>query len=200
MLLLEEDRRARQGAWLLLGSLAAFFLSSMLLFVIYVARRTGNLGADARDYSLPRSFIASTLLLLGISVSLHFAVSAARRDQAARVFRLSILAMGLALGFFVVQSEGMYVLMTRALQDSSFNSSLYPFTFLLALLHALHVVGGVIALVSVVANAARHQYDHERYWGIQFCALYWHFLDAVWIVMLFGFLVAMAMIQWAMVL
>lgn len=196
MLLIERDRRLRQGAWLLLASLAAFFISSMLLFVVYVARRTSHLGADAHGYSIPRSFLASTLLLICISVSLHYAVIAARRDQGASVLRLCLIAMGLALAFFIVQSEGMYVLITRALEDSSFNSSLYPFTFLLALLHALHVVGGVIALVTVVSGATKQRYDHERHWGLQFCALYWHFLDVVWLVMLLGFVTAIILIRY----
>jgi len=195
MLLIEEDRRSRQGAWLLLASLGAFFLSSMMLFVVYVARRTSQTGADAHGYSIPRSFLTSTILLIGISVSLHYAVMAARRDQAASVLRLSLLAMGLALGFFIVQSEGMYVLITRALDDVSFNSSLYPFTFFLALIHALHVVGGMIALVTVVSGAAKQRYDHERHWGLQFCTLYWHFLDIVWLVMLLGFVTAIILIQ-----
>ncbi len=195
MLLIEQDRRSRQGAWLLLASLGAFFVSSMMLFVVYVARRTSQDAADASGYSIPRSFFTSTLLLIGISVSLHYAVVAARRDQTTSVFRLSLIAMGLALGFFLVQSEGMYVVMTRALKDSSFNSSLYPFTFFLALIHALHVVGGMIALVLVIFGAAKQRYDHERYWGLQFCTLYWHFLDAVWLVMLLGFMIAIAMIR-----
>ncbi len=195
MLFIEEDRRSRQGAWLLLASLGAFFFSSMLLFVVYVARRTGQTGADADGYSIPRSFLTSTLLLIGISVSLHYAVMAARRDQTTSVLRLSLLAMGLALGFFIVQSEGMYMLITRALEDTSFNSSLYPFTFFLAMVHALHVVGGMIALVMVVSGAAKQRYDHERYWGLQFCALYWHFLDIVWLVMLLGFVTAIILIQ-----
>ena len=195
MLLVEEDRRARQGALILIGSLAAFFFSSMLLFVVYVARRTTDVGPDARGYSIPPSFIFSTLLLIGISISLHFAVNAARRDNTERVFRLSLLAMTLAFGFFVFQSEGMYVLITRALADTSTRTSLYPFTFLLALLHALHVVAGVIGLATVVASARRHRYDHERHWGLQFCAIYWHFLDAVWLVMLLGFVTAILIVQ-----
>lgn len=195
MLLVEADRRSRQGALLLLTSLAAFFLSSMILFLVYVVRRTSNLSADAQGYALPSSFIFSTLLLIGISLALHFAVHAARRDQSAKVLRLSLLAGGLALGFFVVQSQGMYILRSRALLDSSLSSSLYPFTFLLAFIHALHVVGGFVGMIAVVVKAIKHQYDHERHWGLQFCALYWHFLDAVWLVMLVSFSAAILIIK-----
>lgn len=195
MIMVEEDRRSRQGAWLLLVSLAAFFLSSMILFVVYVARRTSNLGDDAHGYSLPSSFAISTFLLICISASLHYAVYFARRDNSVAVVRLTFVSLGLAVGFLMVQSEGMYILRTRSLIDSSFNSSLYPFTFLLALVHALHVVGGVIGLIVVVIKAIQLRYDHERHWGLQFCAMYWHFLDLVWLAMLVGFGTAIFLIH-----
>jgi cytochrome c oxidase subunit 3 len=134
-------------------------------------------------------------LLVGVSVSLHYAVVAARLDQAVQVLRLCGLASLFAALFFVVQSHGMYVLMLRSLGASVLGLSPYAFTFLLALVHALHVVGGVIALVAVVGQAWRQQYDHERHWGLVFCAMYWHFLDAVWLVMLGGFMLAIAIIQ-----
>jgi cytochrome c oxidase subunit 3 len=57
----------------------------------------------------------------------------------------------------------------------------------LAVLHALHVMGGIIALALVTARAGLGRYDHERFWAIQFSAYYWHFLDLVWIVMLVAF-------------
>lgn len=192
---LEEDRRAKQGVWLLLASLGVFFFSSLILFVVYVAMRVGHQGPDALHYLLPRSFIASTMLLIAVSLSLHYAVIAARFDQTQQVLRLSILAMVFAMIFFAVQSEGMYVLMNRSLAASSASFSVYPLTFVLAFVHAMHVVGGVVSLVSVIANASRKAYDHERHFGLEFCALYWHFLDLVWVVMMIGFGISVYLIQ-----
>jgi cytochrome c oxidase subunit 3 len=57
----------------------------------------------------------------------------------------------------------------------------------LALLHALHVAGGVIALGIVSVRAVLGRYDHERHWPVDFAAQYWHFLDAVWLCMLAAF-------------
>ena len=59
--------------------------------------------------------------------------------------------------------------------------------FALAFLHALHVVGGVAALLLVVIRTWNRFYDHERNWGIRFAAQYWHFLDLVWLMMLAAF-------------
>jgi cytochrome c oxidase subunit III len=197
--LLETDRRAEQGAWLFLGSLGVFFLSSMILFVIYIAMRLQRLGPEVRAYNLPLGFIFTTLLLIAVSITLHFAVVAARSNQTKAVLRMSLLAGLFAMLFWIVQSLGMYSLVQRSLQVSVPGLSPYGFTFILAFLHALHVVGGMIGLLFVIFGAVREKYDHERYWGLKFCANYWHFLDVVWIVMLLGFSVAIVLIQRASV-
>ena len=57
----------------------------------------------------------------------------------------------------------------------------------LAILHALHVLGGIVALGIVTVRSAAGRYDHERHWPVDFAAQYWHFLDLVWISMLVTF-------------
>ena len=54
----------------------------------------------------------------------------------------------------------------------------------LAVLHALHVLGGVVALGLVAVRSLKGRYDHERHWPVDFTAQYWHFLDVVWLCML----------------
>ena len=66
---------------------------------------------------------------------------------------------------------------------------MYGLVFFLILVHALHVVGGIVALGIVTFRARRRKYDHENYMGVQFAARYWHFLDVVWIGMFTMFLV-----------
>jgi cytochrome c oxidase subunit III len=193
--MLEPDRRAQQGVWLFLLSLAVFFVSSMILFVIFVALRLQRLGPEVTTYALPIDFVASTFLLIGVSLSLHYAVVAAKANATDPVLRLSLLAGVLALIFWCVQCHGMYWMLVRSLQVSIPGLSPFGFTFVLALLHALHVVGGMVALVSVIFNSQRRLYDHERHWGLRFCAIYWHFLDGVWIVMLVGFIAAIILIR-----
>lgn len=195
--LIAQDQRARQGGWLLIASLSIFFFCSMLLFGIFVGLHQAEAarGGGSAGYSLPLSFLPSTMLLVGISLSLHYAVTAAKLNMSAQVLRLSWLAMLLAMVFFAVQSEGMYSLIARSVDAGSSRLSPYKFTFVLALLHALHVVGGIIALGQVLVQAHRSAYDHERYWGIEFCAVYWHFLDVVWLVMMLGFVITVFVVR-----
>jgi len=59
----------------------------------------------------------------------------------------------------------------------------YALVMVLILIHALHVIGGMIALGIVSYNGYHNRYDHENYVGVQNCVAYWHFLDIVWIIM-----------------
>ena len=63
--------------------------------------------------------------------------------------------------------------------------------FLLVLLHYLHFSAGLAALGNVCASAFRGRYDHEYHQGVKLCAVYWHFLDAVWAGMLVAFWTAL---------
>ena len=187
---LPQDARAMQGVWLLLGSLGVFFFSSILLYMLYVALRLSpQVGLKPQSFYLPRSFLPSTLLLFGVSGSLEWALRAAKRDRSNDVRIATIAALILAVLFIVVQSEGMWRLVTASLNVASSRNSAYALTFVLAFLHALHVVGGLVGLSIAAFNATKDRYDHERYFGLRFCTIYWHFLDLVWILLMICFVI-----------
>jgi cytochrome c oxidase subunit 3 len=48
-------------------------------------------------------------------------------------------------------------------------------------MHALHVFTGVVFLLIVYNKARRGQYTAEKHWGVEAAAVYWHFIDLVWI-------------------
>jgi cytochrome c oxidase subunit 3 len=47
--------------------------------------------------------------------------------------------------------------------------------------HALHVITGIIFLLVVFFNGIRGRYSAKSHWGVESCALYWHFVDVVWV-------------------
>lgn len=53
--------------------------------------------------------------------------------------------------------------------------------FMMTGMHAFHVLTGVIFLVIVLNNARKGLYSAERHWGVEAAAVYWHFIDVVWI-------------------
>lgn len=60
--------------------------------------------------------------------------------------------------------------------------------FVLVGLHALHFLGGMFALSIVTWRGLHGRYDHEYHGGLYLCAVYWRFLDVVWITLFVAFL------------
>ncbi len=203
-------RRANTiGMWLFLVSLGMLFTASMLGYALI---RVSNSELAFGSVTLPKSLWVSTLLMLAGSVTIHQALLAVRRERH-DAFRIWLTAtIVFAALFVIVQTPAMIQLMDRhvqmmkiwdAQQQNAVPAALpapkeysaderiggtrsvpfYALVMVLILVHALHVVGGIVALGLVAHGAIKGKYDHEHYAGVQNCVLYWHFLDIVWIVM-----------------
>jgi cytochrome c oxidase subunit 3 len=48
--------------------------------------------------------------------------------------------------------------------------------------HAFHVLTGVIFLIIVLRNGIKNVYTQEKHWAVEASAVYWHFVDVVWII------------------
>lgn len=187
-----EDRRKEQGAWIFLLSLTVFFFSCMLLYAIYVVLRVGPEAGTVAPFYIPRSFVLTTITMVAISILLHLAVASARDQRIVDLRRNVVIASILAVVFFVVQGFGLSEMIDDMFKPSTTMRNLYGLTFCLVIVHALHVVGGMAGLTFLLFGLSRNAYDHERYFPVRFCALYWHFLDVVWICMLAAFALAAA--------
>jgi cytochrome c oxidase subunit III len=61
--------------------------------------------------------------------------------------------------------------------DSALGSLFYMMTGF----HAFHVLTGVIFLLIIYRNGRKGLYSAERHWPVEAAAVYWHFVDVVWI-------------------
>ena len=178
---LPTDQRQRLGGLLFLLSLLIFFLCSILLYALYAYGRRDDPQSLTK---LPGSFLASTICLLAISGLVHVATRCIRRERRrATAGYLSASAL-LALIFMAIQFVSMIQMLTGPGMDYGTSKGVVGMVVVLAFLHAVHVLGGVIALGLVAARSLEGRYDHERHWPVDFAAQYWHFLDAIWLCML----------------
>ncbi len=53
--------------------------------------------------------------------------------------------------------------------------------FMMTGMHALHVLTGLIFLGDCPAQGQLGLYSEEKHWGVEAAAVYWHFVDVVWI-------------------
>ncbi len=55
------------------------------------------------------------------------------------------------------------------------------FFYLLTAMHGVHLIGGLVFLLYVIARATRHRYTPKQHLSVELCATYWHFLDGLWL-------------------
>jgi heme/copper-type cytochrome/quinol oxidase subunit 3 len=101
-----------------------------------------------------------------------------RADAAPRAARLAGVALLLGVGFLGMQAWAWIDLWRAQLhvQDNLYAWSFYVLTGL----HAAHVIGGLPPLMLVWWRARNGRYSAAHPEGAVYCAMYWHFLDAVW--------------------
>lgn len=196
------------GMTLFLVSLGMLFGAGMLLYVII--RTTGSNKPDFGTLHIPAILLLSTLVLVVSSVTIQLALGAVRREKQGRLRVGLVATLLLSLVFLFVQTPGLVGLyrayqpkqaeyqqeMQAAKEEVQGTSrtlinadtrAQYPqemHVIALIIVHALHVIGGIIPLFFVTLNAHQGRYDHEHYGPVRFTAWYWHFLDVVWVVML----------------
>ena len=176
------------GMWIFLATLSMLFLASIAGYL--VVRLKAPAWPPPGMPRLPSGLWLSTGLLLAGSVTVHLALLRVRLGQRTATVRYLLATTGLALAFLLVQTWNWWGLIAAKMTATTKN--LYAFTFfMLTGLHAAHVIGGVILLAIVTARAAKGRYGSGRHGGVTYAAMYWHFLDAVWIV-LFAVLVLFA--------
>ncbi|GAB3612788.1 MULTISPECIES: cytochrome c oxidase subunit 3 [Humibacter] len=176
------------GTIVWLGSEVMFFAG---LFAIYFTLRSTSpqlWAAETPHLNVPYA-LTNTLILVASSFTCQFGVFAAERFQAratgpsprqwgmAEWFTLSyalgaIFVAGQVVEYAGLISEGV------AIDSNAYGSAFYLTTGF----HALHVTGGLIAMLFVVGRAfsVRRFGDKEATSSIV-VSYYWHFVDVVWI-------------------
>jgi len=181
---LHGDRSlGRFGMQLFLLSLGILFAASLAAFLIIRLRADAWPPPDAPG--MPFGLFISTPLLLLSSATMWWGLKGVREGNngAGAIGLLATLVLGVAfLGIQGWAWSQLYALELTA------RSNLYGFTFfMLTGLHAAHVIGGLIPLAIATGRAFVNRYTPEDHGGVSHVAMYWHFLDGVWLV-LFGVL------------
>jgi cytochrome c oxidase subunit III len=167
------------GMAVFLLALGVLFTASLVAYLSIRARAAA--WPPPNEPPLPAGLWVSTVVILLCSASIHTALRSVRRDRQGTLLGALLVTLLLSLIFLVSQAANWYWLIAM---QGGVRSSLYLYTFYcLTGLHALHVIGGLALLGVVFAKAAAGRYSAAFYPGVRYAAMYWHFLDAVWLVM-----------------
>jgi cytochrome c oxidase subunit 3 len=160
-------------------SLSVLFLASIIGYLVVRSRAAE--WPPPGSPKLPAGLWVSTVIILVSSGTIQSALRSVRRNRLGALIGFMLMTLLLAVVFLVSQAVNWAWLM--GIQATT-QAELYLFTFyLLTGLHAAHVIGGVVLLSVVTAKAFRGRYSPRHHPGVRYAAMYWHFLDGVWLVM-----------------
>lgn len=167
--------RHKAGMLFFIASEVFFFLT-LIFSYIYLSH---SFGSFPRTYlAVPRTFVFS-LFLFSSSATLYLAERAYARGRAGAFRALMLLTVALGLVFLVGQGIE-YTELIRNGVTVDFNVFGSAF-FTLTGFHGLHVVTGLIMLLSVTGLSFAGRLDGSREIALTTVAYYWHFVDAVWV-------------------
>jgi cytochrome c oxidase subunit III len=138
--------------------------------------------ADWRALPVPKLLWFNTGVLVLSSIALQWAHSAARRDDLEGVI-VGLLAGGVSAVIFLVGQ----LLAWQQLIVAGYVVASNPansFFYLITAVHGLHLTGGLVALGRTTAGVWRGAKMTQVRLSVELCAIYWHFLLLVWLVLL----------------
>ncbi len=172
------DDRGELGLRLLLASLGVLFLAGAVGYAAVRLRAPAGAGID-----LPDAFWPATALLLAGGWALRRAAGTvpAAGPGPDRRRRWLAAALAAAVAFLAVQTPAMLALLRAHDRAATGGLHLYGLILFLVALHAAHVLGGLAPLALATAREAGPAAWPPRALGR--LALYWRFLEAVWLLL-----------------
>ena len=182
--------------WVAMGSISMMFAGFTSAYVVRQAQ--GNW----RYYHLPIVFWISTFIILASSGTYILGLRSFRSRQMGKFRSLMSVTMILGLAFGVLQALGFYQLFHQ-LQPVLINGQVLPgmapvrvngnpsesFLYIIAGLHLLHMLGGIVALAIVLFRTFRANIRTYSATGLEIEGAYWHFVGILWIYLFVFFLV-----------
>jgi cytochrome c oxidase subunit 3 len=161
--------------WVLLASIAMLFTSLSSAYIV----RAGSAG-DWFRLAMPRAVLVSTALILISSGAFQMAKRKMNADLPSAFFRWLLVT-----GVFGVLFVGSQILAWKQLAAQGIFLTSNPhssFFYLLTATHAVHVIGGLLAVAFLlIRSQGKRVISERRRAATDAVAIYWHFMDALWI-------------------
>ena len=119
----------------------------------------------------------NTAILISSSLTIHWALVSVRKGNRFGLKAGMVSTFLLGLTFLSIQINE-YIHIGFAPQDSAQGTIFYSLTGL----HGVHVAIGLCALLIVTIRSFRGHYSADHHMGLEVPGIYWHFVDAMWIV------------------
>jgi cytochrome c oxidase subunit 3 len=160
----------RLGLWL-------FLLSDLFVFAGLYVSRFYLLGVDNRPELNQVLGLLITSILLISSYFMYSAETAMRFGEQKKFLRNTLFTIVLGVIFLI----GVVGIEWQIAPGGPGDGAAWSLFYLMTGFHAFHVLTGVLFLVIIYRNGCKGIYSAERHWPVEAAAVWWHFIDVVWI-------------------
>jgi len=164
-----------------------FIVAIIMLFAAftsgYIVRRAEG---NWMKFPLPASMWINTIIILVSSIPMIWAYRAAKRNELSKVKTGLIVTFILGLLFMGGQLVTFYDLVDMGVYFSGSNVA-GSFLIIIAFVHAVHIIGGLIWLLIVLAQSYQGKVNSTNILNINLCNTYWHFIGILWVYLILFF-------------
>ncbi|TBN01835.1 heme-copper oxidase subunit III [Hyunsoonleella flava] len=135
-----------------------------------------------KDFELPNAFIISTVVIILSSITFILAKRALKGGNRNGTTILLLTTLALGVVFILNQFSGFQQIIDLGYNFTGPTSNVtMSYIYLIAFVHILHVVVGLICLLVVIYNHFKQKYNAENMLGFELAATFWHFIDILWV-------------------
>lgn len=173
----KQVRAKKMMLWFGIISLIMSFAGLTSAFIVSSSREDW-----LSDFVLPSSFTYSTLIIFLSSIFLYAAKQTLKKNQATTTTSLLIGSFVLGIAFIYSQILGFNQIIDSGYNFTGPTSNItMSYVYIIAVVHILHVVAGIICLVVVIINQLNKKYSAEDRLGFDLASTFWHFVDVLWL-------------------
>ena len=177
-----KKKSAKPMLWVSMISMVMFFAGLTSAYVISMNRD------DWVSFNFPDAFFISTILIVASSIALFLSQKCLKQNkrQASLVLVVVTLLLGIGfiwqqyVGFKELEAAGLYFTGPKSVVSASF-------LIIITFMHVLHLLAGLIVLLVVIYNHFKYKYKSDDMLGFELGAIFWHFVDILWIYLFFFF-------------
>ena len=167
--------------WVAIGSIIMMFAGLTSAFIVKSNQ------ANWKTIEIPKVFWVSTAAIVLSSITLQLAVRSFKQREMNRYRSLIGATLFLGVAFIALQWMGFQNLWAQNITLKG--SGAGQFLYVIFGLHAVHVIGGIIALIVIFIKAFLGKTKLYSSVPVEVMAIYWHFADILWIYLLLFFIV-----------
>jgi len=172
-----KRKSAKPMLWVSMISMTMMFAGLTSAYVVSRKR------SDWVSFDLPNAFYTSTILIVLSSITFILAKYFIKKNnyKLTSTFLITTLLLGIGFAYFQYQgifielySEGLVFAGEKSTVKSSFIGGI-------TIAHLAHIAAGIVVLLVVIFNHFNKKYSSKDSLGLELGAIFWHFVDILWI-------------------